>query len=282
MPFKSIAVFIGTSPSAEARVLFAARLACRHGAHLIGLYAVPSLMSGSAAESFVLGHTAVHEVIAQHRAREDEAIGLAKRSLSAICRRQDVSFEFRPLVQAEFGDDLVLNSLHADLVIAGGHPGNGGLPNGWSAEALLLATGVPCILLPESWNGSAAAAEHVVVAWNASRQARRAIADALPLLVSAKSVTVLTVDPEKNSRHGEEPGADIAHYLSRHGVKVAVEQAASNGKSVAGVILDRARQHAADLVVIGAYSHARAAQMVLGGVTRSLLREAALPLLIAH
>ncbi len=281
MPFKSIAVFIGTSPSAEARVLFAARLACRHGAHLIGLYAVPSLMSGSAAESFVLGHTAVREVIAQHRAREDEAIGLAKRSLSAICGRQDISFEFRPLVQAEFGDDLVLNSLHADLVVAGGGSGNGGLPNGWSAETLLLATGVPCILLPESWNGSAAA-EHVVVAWNASRQARRAIADALPLLVTAKSVTVLLVDAKKNSRHGEEPGADIAHYLSRHGVKVAVEQAASNGAPVAGVILDRARQHAADLVVIGAYSHARAAQMVVGGVTRSLLREATLPLLIAH
>jgi nucleotide-binding universal stress UspA family protein len=281
MPFKSIAVFIGTSPSAEARVLFAARLACRHGAHLIGLYVVPSLMSGSAAESFVLGHTAVREVIAQHRAREDEAIELAKRSLSAICGRQDISFEFRPLVQAELGDDLVLNSLHADLVVAGGGPGNGGLPNGWSAETLLLATGVPCILLPESWNGSAAA-EHVVVAWNASRQARRAIADALPLLVTAKSVTVLLVDPKKNSRHGEEPGADIAHYLSRHGVKVAVEQVASNGAPVAGVILDRARQHAADLVVIGAYSHARAAQMVLGGVTRSLLREATLPLLIAH
>jgi nucleotide-binding universal stress UspA family protein len=281
MPFKSIAVFIGTSPSAEARVSFAARLACRHGAHLIGLYAVPSLMSGSAAESFVLGHTAVHEVITQHRAREDEAIRLAKQSLSTICGRQGTSSEFRPLVQAEFGDELVLNSLHADLIVAGSGSGNGGLPNGWSAETLLLATGVPCILLPESWNGSAAA-EHVVVAWNASREARRAIADALPLLVTAKSVTVLLVDPKKNARHGEEPGADIAHYLSRHGARVAVEQVVSNGAPVAGVILDRARQHAADLIVIGAYSHARVAQMVLGGVTRSLLREATLPLLIAH
>jgi nucleotide-binding universal stress UspA family protein len=121
-----------------------------------------------------------------------------------------------------------------------------------------------------------------VVAWNASREARRAIADALPLLVTAKSVTVLLVDPKKNARHGEEPGADIAHYLSRHGARVAVEQVVSNGAPVAGVILDRARQHAADLIVIGAYSHARVAQMVLGGVTRSLLREATLPLLIAH
>ena len=103
------------------------------------------------------------------------------------------------------------------------------MPVQWSAEALLLATGVPFILLPESWNASAA--EHVVVAWNASREARRAISDALPLLVEAKSVTFLLVDAEKNPRHGEEPGADIAHYLSRHGAKVAVRQMASNGAS---------------------------------------------------
>jgi nucleotide-binding universal stress UspA family protein len=281
MPFKSIAVFVGTSPSAEARISFAAKLACHHGAHLIGLFIVPSLMNGSAAESFVQGQRAVREVIAHHRAREAEVIALAKQGLFAICGREGISFEFRPISDGEFGEDVALNSLHADLVIAGGRLGNGGLPNAWSAETLLLATGVPCILLPDAWNGSAAA-EHVVVAWNASREARRAIADALPLLVAAKSVTVLLVDPGKNSRHGEEPGADIAHYLSRHGARVAVEQVASNGVPVASVILDRAKQHAADLIVIGAYSHARATQMILGGVTRSLLREAAVPLLIAH
>ena len=280
MPIKSIAVIIEASPPGEARIAFAARLARAHGAHLIGLFVVPLLAGGSGAESFVRGHQAVREVIAHQRAREAEAVELAKRSLSAVCNRAGVSFEFRWLEQGEFGDDLALNSLHADLVIAGGAPGNGGLPSAWSAEALLLATGVPFLLLPDSWHGSAV--EHVVIAWNASREARRAVADALPLLVAAKSVTVLLVDPGKNSRHGAEPGADIAHYLSRHGVNVTVEQVASNGVPVARVLLDHVKRCAADLVVVGAYSHARAAQMVFGGVTRSLLREAGVPLLIAH
>ena len=154
------------------------------------------------------------------------------------------------------------------------------LPSDWSAEALLIATGVPFLLLPEPWTGSAA--EHVVVAWNASREARRAIADALPFLVGALSVTILVVDPQKNPRHGEEPGADVAHYLTRHGAKVVVEQVQSHGDPIANVILAYAERHNTDLIVVGAYSHARTTEMIFGGVTRSLLRDAAVPLLIAH
>ena len=279
MALKSIAVFFEPTPSGEARAAYAARLAHRHGAHLIGLFMAPSLFNGSVAESFVQGQKAVREVITLHRARETEAIEQAKRSLSAVCSREGIGFEFRVLSQDDLSDNVALNSLHADLVIACSGR-DGGLPGQWSAEALLLATGVPFILLPESW--SASATEHVVVAWNASREARRAISDALPLLVEAKSVTILLIDAEKNPRHGELPGADIAHYLSRHGVNVSVRHTTSQGEPVAKVILDYAKEQAADLIVIGAYSHARAAQMVFGGVTRSLLRDAAVPLLIAH
>jgi len=279
MPFKTIAVFIEPTSPGEARVTYAAKLACRYGAHLVGIFKVPSLAAGSTAECFVMGHTAVKQVIAQHRARETEAIEQAKQIASEICGREGVSLEFRSLFEGD-PDEVALNSLHADLVVAGGWRGNGGLPSEWSAETLVMATGVPCILLPDSWHGPAP--EHVMVAWNASREARRAIVDALPLLVAAKTVTVLLVDSGKNPRHGEEPGADIAQYLSRHGARVGVEQVASKGESIAKVILERAKEHAADLVVVGAYSHARAAQMMFGGVTRSLLREAEVPLLIAH
>jgi nucleotide-binding universal stress UspA family protein len=279
MPFKTIAVFIETTPSGEARIAYAAGLAHRHGSHLIGIFMVPALFGGSAAESFVMGRGALREIITQHKAREAEAIERARRSFSAVCGREGVSFEFRFQSECDLNDNAALNSLHTDLVITCSGR-DGGLPPQWSADALLLATGVPFILLPESWDGSAT--DHVVVAWNYSREARRAIADSLPLLVEAKSVTILLVDPEKNPRHGEEPGVDIAHYLSRHGAKVAVEQVTSGGEPIAKVILDHARAHSADLIVIGAYSHARATQMVFGGVTRSLLRDAAVPLLIAH
>ena len=218
MPFKSIAVFVDPTPAGEARSAYAVRMASRHGAHLVGIFVVPSISGGSPADCFVQGRQAVRQVIAAHQAREAAAIDAAKRSFSDACAREDISFEFRCLHQGDFHDGAALNSLHTDLVIVGG-PRPGGLPSDWSAKSLLLATGVPFLLLPEPWAGSTA--EHVVVAWNASREARRAIADALPFIVGAQSVTVLVVDSRKNPRHGEEPGADVARYLVRHGAKVA-------------------------------------------------------------
>jgi nucleotide-binding universal stress UspA family protein len=279
MPLKSIAVFIDSSPAGEQRISYAVSMASRHGAHLIGIFAVPPMWDDSPAESFVRGQQAVRRVIASHQSSEAAATDVAKRSFSAGCAREDISFEFRSFRQDDVNDSAALNSLHTDLVIVGGSR-PGGLPGDRSAETLLLATGVPFLLLPDPWARSAA--EHVVVAWNASREARRAIGDALPLLVGALSVTVLVVDPQKNPRHGDEAGADVAHYLSRHGAKVAVEQVQSHGDAVASVILAYAQRHATDLIVVGAYSHARTTEMIFGGVTRSLLRDAAVPLLIAH
>jgi nucleotide-binding universal stress UspA family protein len=279
MSFKSIAVFVDPSPAGAARAVYAVGMASRHGAHLIGIFVVPLMTGGSTAESFVQGRQAVAQVVAGHRFKENNAIAAAKRSFAAACGREDISFEFRSLHQIDVDDSVALNSLHADLVIVGGSRSQG-LPGDWSAEALVLATGVPFLLLPESWTGAHAA--HVLVAWNASREARRAIADALPFLVGAQSVTILVVDPQNNPRHGEEPGADVARYLSRHGVRVTVEQVTSQGEPVAKTILAYAQRHDTDLIVVGAYSRPRTTQMIFGGVTRSLLRDAAVPLLIAH
>jgi nucleotide-binding universal stress UspA family protein len=281
MAFKSIAVFIDPAPAGQAGISYAVRMASRYGAHLIGILMVPLVSGGSnsVAESFVEGRQAVKQIVAAYQAREAAVIDDAKRDFSAYCTREDISFEFRFLHQGDFHDGVALNCMHTDLVIVGS-PRSPGLPNDWSAESLLLATGVPFLLLPESRIDSTA--EHVVVAWNASRQARRAVADALPLLISAQSVTILVVDPQKNLRYGEEPGSDMARYLVRHGAKVSVERVQSHGEPVANIILAYAERHDADLVVVGAYSHNRTTEMIFGGVTRSLLRDAAVPLLIAH
>lgn len=279
MPLKTIAVFIDPSVAGEARTAYAVKLAFRHGAHLIGIFVVPVGWDGSPSESFVRGQAAIRQLIERHAATEAAATDVANRSFSTVSTREDISFEFRILRHGDANEGATLNALHSDLVIVSG-PRSGGLPREWSAESLLLATGVPFLLLPELWTG--ATAEHVVVAWNASREARRAIADALPLLVDARSVTILVVDPQKNSRHGEEPGADVALYLSRHGAKVAVERVESNGEPVADVILGFAKRHNNDLIVVGAYSHSRTTEMIFGGVTRRLLRDATIPLLIAH
>ncbi|MGA7808063.1 universal stress protein [Bradyrhizobium sp.] len=234
---------------------------------------------GSPSESFVRGQAAIRQLIEYHAASEAAAATAASRSFSTVSGREDISCEFRLLRHGEANEGAALNALHSDLVVVGG-PQMDGLPRERSAESLLLATGVPFLLVPERWAG--ATAEHVIVAWNASREARRAIADALPLLVAAGSVTILVVDPQKNSRHGEEPGADVALYLSRHGAKVTVEQVRSNGEPVAEIILGFAERHDGDLIVIGAYSHSRTSQMIFGGVTQRLLQGATVPLLISH
>ena len=279
MPLKTLAVFVDPSAVGDARVTYAVKLALRHGSHLVGIFVVPMGWDGNASEAFVRGKDAIRQLIEHHATSEAATTGAASRSFSAASTREDISSEFRFLRHGEANEGAVLNALHSDLVIVGGSQLDG-LPRDWSAETLLLATGVPVLRLPEHWTGPVA--ERVIVAWNASREARRAVADALPLLVGAHSVTILVVDPQKNSRHGEEPGADVALYLSRHGANVVVEQVQSNGRQIADVILDFAKRNDGDLIVVGAYSHARAAQMIFGGVTTSLLRDATVPLLIAH
>jgi len=279
MPLKTIAVFIDPSEVGEARAAYAVKLAFRHGSHLIGIFVVPIGWDGNPSESFVRGKAAIRQLIEYHAAVESAATNAASQSFSAVSTREDISFEFRFLRHGEANEGAALNALHSDLVIVGS-PQLGGLPREWSAETLLLATGVPFLLLPERWTGPTA--EHVIVAWNASREARRAVADALPLLVGARSVTILVVDPQKNSRHGEEPGADVALYLSRHGAKVVVERVQSNGQQIADAILGFAKQQNSDLIVVGAYSHARTTEMIFGGVTRCLLRDTTVPLLISH
>jgi nucleotide-binding universal stress UspA family protein len=178
-------------------------------------------------------------------------------------------------------DDMVLNSLHCDLVVIG-HPDPPGLPKGWSPERLLMASGVPVLIIPDGWK-SETIGDNILVGWNASREARRAMADAMPFLRAAQSVTVLVVDPAKRAdKHGQEPGADIGLYLARHGVHVDVEQATSNGSPIGEVILSRAVDRGMDLIIIGAYSHPRWAEIIFGGVTRTLLTEMPVPVLMSR
>ena len=104
-----------------------------------------------------------------------------------------------------------------------------------------------------------------------------------PLLTAAETVTVLTIDPREGSRgHGELPGADISLHLARHGVKAEIERTVSADLPVGEVLLSRVADLGADLLVMGAYGHSRARELLLGGATRSLLRSMTLPVLMSH
>ena len=180
---------------------------------------------------------------------------------------------------------LTLHARYADLTIVGqtdpeastGLPLPSDLP-----ESVALATGrgtlvVPYVGAPKTIGGN------VMLCWNASREAARAASEALPLLKAASTVTVLIVEPRSTAKgHGAEPGADVATWLSRHGVKVTVQRDVAADADVGSVILSRAMDHGSDLIVMGIYGHSRLRELVLGGASRTVLADMTVPVLMAH
>lgn len=146
------------------------------------------------------------------------------------------------------------------------------------AGDLVLTAGRPVLVVP--WRGFGnPIGKRVLVGWNGSTEATRAINDALPILVKADAVKVITVG-EDEGRHL--PGAEIAQHLARHGVKAEADRAGDNDGSASASLLFEAKDFGADLLVCGAWGHSRMFETVLGGVTRDLLRSMELPLLLSH
>ncbi len=133
-------------------------------------------------------------------------------------------------------------------------------------------------------NGSpSAAVKRALVAWDSSKASSRAAHVALPYLKEADEVVVACFDPIMTpDKEGPDPGTDVAAWLSHHGCNVTVSQFPSGGREIGEAIQSRAKEVGADLVVLGAYGHARMIQAVFGGTTRTMLEQTSLPILMAH
>lgn len=217
--------------------------------------------------------------------RERGAANVA--ALRARLAGEGVGHEVR-LAEALFAEPpqvATLHARHADLTVLGG-------PAGLAADdaaavrrlfaELLFGSGRPVLVVPPrhpcQWP-----AVHAVVAWQPTREATRALHDAMPLLVEATSVDVLMVDPEpRTAGHGELPGADIGTHLARHGLKVNVVQRERGRDSVATALLRHAADTNAGLLVAGGFGHSRLREWMLGGTTEALLEAMHLPVLFSH
>lgn len=149
-----------------------------------------------------------------------------------------------------------------------------------NAEALIFESGRPVLMLPREPR-KPFALNTATVAWDFSRPAARAVGDALPLLVKAKRVHIVTVTNEKRidtSRSGPE----LAKHLARHGVDVILENVDIAGRSIGEALQAATRVHGSDLLVMGAYGHSRLRQFLLGGATRSVVSNPPLPVLLSH
>lgn len=280
---KMVTVFLDASPSGRKRAAHAVVLAQRWGAYLVGVHVVFAGVTSHPSTAYVRGDSAIDQVIIDERERDavaEAASVLLGKHFRALCAGAHVAGQFCAIGRGNAAEDAILRSLHSDLVVVG-HPEPHGLPEDMSPERILLASGVPLVIVPNAWDGETIG-DRILIGWNASRQARRAVSDAMVFLVAAKSVTVLVVGPLGHHLHREDAGADIARHLVRHGVRVGVEQVASHGSPIAQVILGYAARSASDLLVVGAYSHARLRELVLGGTTRTLLAQMPVPVLISR
>ena len=151
----------------------------------------------------------------------------------------------------------------------------------WYAEAVIFGSGKPTLILPESPRPRPFELGTVAVAWDFSRAAARAVADAIPLLEKAKKVRVVTVLNEKHmdNKHSAE---ELSKNLSRHGIDVVLDRVDAKGRPIGDVLEAYVASHASDMLVMGAYGHSRLREFVLGGATKSLLSKPPLPILFSH
>jgi len=278
MSYRTIVVHADRAANAEARIALAAAIAAREEAHLVGaaMTGMPrSMLAGRSYEGSGV-------FLADYLRRAEERVQLALEQFKAMADRLGVqTFEARSSNDDEYAG-LCMQARYADLVVLGqaaADDDNEGslLPD--LPDYVLLNCGRPVLLVPRTGRFPTIG-KRVMVAWNGSVEAAKAVTAALPLLRGAEQVTLAVLGNSADTL-GESPGADIALYLARHGVNVEVlrrPEAADPGKA----ILSLAADFNVDLLVMGAYGHSRFREMMLGGATRTILATATLPVLMAH
>lgn len=280
MGFKDLLVHVDAGEASDRRVTAAIALAQRCDAHLTGLaFAIEPQVPGFVAAQMPAGSWDAHMDRRREHAKAQAArfrSAAERAGLRAGCRIETVP-------EADLARLLGLHARHADLAILGQSDPDDERPGGPGLIGdVLLNSGRPVLAVPYIGAGPTIG-ERIVVAWDGGREAARAVNDALPLLVRAKTVSVVVFNASSRAeRHGTVAGADISLHLARHGVKVQAESLEVHEISVGEALLSRLADEGADLLVMGGYGHSRLSQTVLGGVTRTILESMTVPVFLSH
>jgi nucleotide-binding universal stress UspA family protein len=278
MGLNDILVHVDSAEATKARVDFAVALAKEHGAHLIGIAFAPTALLPLYGSD--VSFADMTEVLASVKTQGESALEDFKKRGEA----EGVSVDGRLMqgISEEFPHGFAGCARHVDLAILG-QPRDGDPLIGQYAlvERCLFASGRPVIIVP----GGPAKLElkgTIVAAWDGSAQASRAINDALTFLNQAQRVVLLTGVAGEPGDEAEPATNDIVAHLERHGVKAEVMRVATNETDAGRMLLAKAKELNADLIVMGAFHHSRWRQFILGGVTLTMLEEATIPLFMAH
>lgn len=278
MALKDIMVLVDSSSHSADRLDVAIKLANDHDAHLTGLFVrmVPHV------PQFVMSQLGP-EVQEVQRKYARDAAAAAHKIFEDKVRAAGVRAEWRA-VEGDLVDTVCLHAKYTDLIVVGQRDTSQDAMEGEEGlvDNVVLEAGRPVLVVP--YAGKFKTIGHrVLVAWNAGREATRAVSDAMPILQKAHEVEVLAINPRGGrAGHGDVPGADIALHLARHDVKASAEHIFSDDVDPGAMLLSRAADAGADLIVMGAYGRSRLRELVLGGATRHLLRHMTVPVLMSH
>ena len=275
MSYKSMTVCLDNSAGSSRLLEFALTLAAQNNAHLTGLHLTyaPIILSDPYAvwEPMMLEWEESAQTKQEH-IREKFISEAAKAGVSA---------DFSGYRSTDL-DAVIAHARASDLTIVGQRnqgDNEGDLGNNFPIS-FVLKLGRPILFFP--YNGEVSTKFNtIIVAWDGGREATRAMADAMPFLKLAQQVKVLSISEHSDKDH-DLPDIDIAAYLARHSVKVDIERNENVHIAPAEWLLSRAADSAADLLVMGAYGHNRLTELILGGVTRSVMRKMTLPVLMSH
>lgn len=278
MSYRTILLHVNSHHPSTDVMRFAADVTEQFGIHLIGAVATgyPSLVVGDA-------YGGSGQYLQMMQQELEEVAARAAVVFEEECKRLGTpSYEAR-VITGSTVDAIILNSRYSDLVILEQPDVDARQPADdvrFIGDILLNVTR-PVLVAPRS-SLSRSVFKRVLVAWNGSNEAARAVNGALPLLQQAELVQVVVVNAtETISAHGQEPGADLALYLTRHGVSTDVCNLKLS-TDPAYAVFGQASEFGADLLVMGAYGHSRLREYILGGTTREVLRSMKMPVLMAH
>lgn len=275
MDVKTLLVHADDARGADAHIEFAAQLARRHEAHLIGVAQTGILryVYGLPGDGYMGDLTPLFDDLrANAQARAER--------FDTLARQAGVpSFEHR-IGDEEPGFALACQAMYADLVIVGqSDPEDPGSAHAAIPEYVALHAPCPVLVLPYA-RQSKPDFERIVVAWNASPESARAVRQALPFLTRAREVEVVTFDGDGPGGEARD-GRQLAPLLARHGITVTLWQGRADG-DVPDALLNRVSTQQADLLVMGCYGHSRFREILLGGVSRTVLRSMTVPTLMAQ
>ncbi|MEP4032793.1 universal stress protein [Roseibium polysiphoniae] len=276
MALKDIVTIVdlsGSQPAAK----YAIDLAANNDAHVTGL--------AVAFEPVVPAFAAAPMPVDYLQAAHEQAVGAAKdaqKSFDELARVAAVKTESRVADVLTGGplEGLLQHCRTTDLVVIGQENPDALEPmRELLIETVLFESGVPVLIVP--YIGVAQSeAKNVVIGWDGSSTATRAIHAALPMLDKAEKITVLVV--EKNVNEDSQPGAEIATYLARHDLDVTIDVITNPQTGIADTLLNYVSDNGNDLVVMGGYGHSRMREFLFGGATREILKAMTVPVLMAH